>query len=140
MEKIFRACTGMQLTVTIQMQKTAERILSSFRNTEICEALKNIYDKCLRGFDNEFAQCTACGNPSCPDKDAINLDSIEDYANTAPACVSCGMARCHVCNPTCTPQCMCSSDDIAAVLVKHYMADDPEEDTYRSDLWPRFSS
>ena len=48
MEKNFQACTGMQLTMTIQMQKTAERILSSFGNTELCEAFRNIYDKCLR--------------------------------------------------------------------------------------------
>ena len=27
---------------------------------------------------------------------------------------------------------MCISDDIAAVLIKHYMAGEPEEGTYRS--------
>ena len=89
MENIFQACTGKQLTVTLEMQKTAERILSSFGNTEICEAFKAIYDKHLRGYDNEFAQCTACGNPSCPHKDAINLNSIEDKANAAPASMRC---------------------------------------------------
>ena len=132
MEKAFKACTGQQLTITIQMQKTAERILSSFGSTAICEAFKDIYDRCLRGFDNEFAQYTACGNPSCPNKDAINLDSIDDYVNPAPACVICGMARCHVCNPMCTQQCMCSSHDIATVILKHYMTADPEEVSYRT--------
>ena len=44
MEKVFQACTGGLLTMTPQMQKTAERILSSFGAAEICEVFKSIYD------------------------------------------------------------------------------------------------
>lgn len=96
LEKALQAYTGSLLTVTPQMQKTAQRILSSFGATEICEAFKSLYENKLRGYYNEFAQCTACGNPSCPQKDAINLSSIEDYANCSSSvhCLWHGQVSC----------------------------------------------
>ena len=80
------------------------------------------------------APCVECGNPHCPNRNAINLDSIEDYAIAAPACIICGCARCDVCNPTNSLQCGCSNEQMAALLVQYYLEDKPSnESIYAKD-------
>ena len=64
----------------------------------------------------------------------IDLDSIEDYANAAPACVVCGCATCDVCNPTNSPQCGFSNEHMAALLVQFCLEEkDSNESIFAKD-------